>query len=121
MISRDFRLNRSPKAFAILELVIVLLVIAILTGTYMGTRGGGGVAGEAARGRDTLDRGQRAACQVNRSTLRTTAEVFRMTRNGEAPTPEAMARAGINVPKCPSGGTYAQGADGGWTCGKHVD
>ena len=109
-----------PRAFVLIELLIVLVVIAILAGGYFAHPGTGSKASPSMY-QTSMNKSGNAACTANRAALRTMIEMFRVNHPGEAVTTENLRKAGSNPPSCPQGGVYGFKKDGTIICSKHPD
>lgn len=107
------------RAFALLELLLVLVVIAALVGGYFTVSGNS--ASEQSVYQATMSRSKNTACKANRTVLQSNITMFKVAHPGEEATLENMAKAGINLPKCPEGGTYTIGPNETIVCDKHTD
>jgi len=110
--------SHSPcSAFAFIELILVLVVLAILTSGYFA------ISGNLSRDRQTYEtsitRANDTACKANRTVLRTMIQLYSISNPGKPVTIEALRKSGQNPPACPGGGEYKIQADGTITCTKH--
>lgn len=112
--------TRSVRGFALLELVLVLAVLGILLGAYVGTRGSSSAQGPAAY-KPSVDRSQEAACVAGRSALRTNLQMFQMSNPTVPLTAENLQKHGVTLPACPAGGAVSVAADGTVLCSLHND
>lgn len=117
MSTKCFRNSFVRGGFVLIELLLVLVVIAILAGGFFHK----GTPTSQSTYQMSMSRSKDAACKANRSTLRTTIEMFKMGHPGEPVTMENMQKAGVNLPTCPEGGAYGYTADGNIICSKHPD
>jgi hypothetical protein len=100
----------------LLELLIVLVVIAILAGSYFSRNQS---TGEQSSYQRTMSRSNDAACKANRATLRSMIEMYRLNNPGKPVTTENLKKAGMNPPSCPQGGVYGFKKDGTILCSIH--
>lgn len=109
--------NPGRFAFALLELLLVLAVLAVLGGFYFSR---GSVSRPTRSSYEhTVDRSTGAACAANRTAMRSSLEIFRMN-NPRAPlTTESLRMSGIILPRCPEGGSYTIAPDGSLICPNH--
>jgi prepilin-type N-terminal cleavage/methylation domain-containing protein len=105
-----------PRGFALIELLVVVTVLLILVGGYMGQER---TDPQATTYRQTVGRANDAACLANRATLRTAIELFRMENPGVPITTENLTARGVQVPVCPDGGAYGWTREGQILCNRH--
>lgn len=106
------------RAFALLEVLLVVIVLVLLTSWYM--RSGSSPHEEAAsQYQQSMDRSQQAACLASRSAMRSAVLTFTMQNPGQPVTREALLQANINLNFCPEGGTINVAPDGSMTCTVH--
>lgn len=110
---------RVRGGFVMLELLIVLVVVAILAGSYFG-RGSGPKGDSQSTYERSMSKSQDAACLANRQALRTSIEMFKMNYPQTAVTTENMQKAGYSVATCPEGGSYGFTKEGTLVCSKHT-
>lgn len=87
----------------LLELLMVLAIIGILSGMYMGPTGSG--VGSAPASVMYIQRTQHVVCTTNRSLLVTRVMEFQIN-NGRLPTMTDLEAARVSIPRCPEGGRY---------------
>lgn len=109
--------STARRAFVLIELLLVLIVIAILAGGYFGTKGSDDSKSTYQRSMDTS---RNSACLANRVSLRTQIQMFQMNNPGKPVTTENLQAAGYSVATCPDGGAYGF-KDGQILCSKHQD
>lgn len=105
------------RGFMLIELILVVIVIALLTGWYF--RDGSGSQQAASTYQASMDRSKATACLASRTGLRTQIMTYTMQHPGEPVTTEALAKKGINLNVCPEGGTITIGQDGTLHCSVH--
>ncbi len=111
-------LGRVNNAFAIVELLLVVIVIALLSGWYF--RDGNNPHQEAAsQYKQSMDRSKSTACIAGRSAMRSVVLTHTMQNPGQPVTTEALKAAGVNMNICPEGGVITVTADGSLLCSIH--
>ncbi|MCX7017666.1 MAG: prepilin-type N-terminal cleavage/methylation domain-containing protein [bacterium] len=110
-------MKSARSAFAFIELLLVLVVLAILASGYFGVTGN--LAQNRATYETSITRANDTACKANRTVMRTTIQLYSISNPGKPVTIEAMRQTGQNLPTCPGGGQYKIQPDGTITCGKH--
>ena len=101
----------SPKGYALVILLVVLVIIGILTSTQMG--GGSKSEVEPQYIITNLDKSRATSCTANRTVLKQTMTMWSINNGGAKPTIEKLEKArSVNVPQCPSGGKYIIGPEG---------
>ncbi len=117
MTMRKGFLAGAPRAFVLIELLLVLVVIAILAGGYFSRNNN--IADSRSTYQMSIGRSNNTACLANRTVLKTSIELYRMAHPNEPVDTEHMKAAGFQTPSCPQGGVYAFQPDGSVTCTKH--
>ena len=105
------------RAFVLIELLLVLVVIAILAGGYFSKNNN--IADSRSTYQMSIGRSNNTACLANRTVLKTSIEMYRMAHPNEPVDTEHLKAAGFQTPSCPQGGVYGFQADGTVTCTKH--
>lgn len=109
---------RTSSGFALIELILVVIVLAILVGWYF--RDGGSPHQEAAsQYQQSMDRSKQAACVASRSAMRSAVLTYTMQNPGQPVTKEALQRAGVNLNLCPEGGEISVGPGETLLCSVH--
>ncbi|MBX7246017.1 MAG: prepilin-type N-terminal cleavage/methylation domain-containing protein [Candidatus Sumerlaeaceae bacterium] len=114
-------MNRKPyftghqsSGFALIELLLVLIVISILMGSYFSRNNNPNDPRSTYQ--MSMSKAKDTACVANRAVLRSMIEIYRMNNPGKAVNTENLKAAGNNPPSCPSGGAYGFLADGRILC-----
>jgi prepilin-type N-terminal cleavage/methylation domain-containing protein len=108
-----------PRAFVLLELLLVVVIIAILAGAYFNRNNNPGDPRSTYQ--MSMGKANDAACKANRAVLRNSIEMFRMQHPGEPVTTENLQKTGVNPPSCPQGGVYGFTKEGTIICSKHPE
>jgi prepilin-type N-terminal cleavage/methylation domain-containing protein len=108
---------RRQNGFVFLELLVVLVVIAILAGSYFNRSNS--PKGEEGTYQRSMTRSNDAACLANRVSLRTSIQMFQLNNPGQPVTTENMQKVGMNPATCPEGGSYGFTKEGTILCSKH--
>lgn len=109
--------SAQPRGFVLLELLVVLIVVAVLAGSYFGR---GGPKGDSQSTYErSMSKSSDAACLANRNALRTSIEMFKMNYPQNPVTTENMQKAGYSVATCPEGGSYGFTKESTLICSKH--
>lgn len=104
--------------FMMLELIIVVIVIAVLTGWYF--RGGNSPEQAAAsQYKMSMDRSKATACMASRMGLRSVIMTYTMQNPGKPVTTDALKQAGVNLNVCPEGGVISVAPDQTLVCSIH--
>ena len=107
----------ADRAFVLIELLLVLVVIAILAGGYFSQNNN--IADSKSTYQMSIGRSNNTACLANRTVLKTSIEMYRMAHPNEPVDTEHMKKAGFQAPSCPQEGVYGFQSDGTVTCTKH--
>lgn len=109
---------KSRGGFAFLELLLVLIVIALMSGWYF--RDGGNPHQQAAsQYQQSMDRSKSTACIAGRSAMRSAVLTYTMQNPGQPVTAEALQKAGVNLNICPEAGVITVSPDGALLCSIH--
>ena len=111
-------MRRINSGFAIIEILLVLIVIAMLSGWYF-TKGSSPEEQAASQYQQSMDRSKATACIASRSALRTAVMAYSMQNPGNPLTKESLTQSGVNLNVCPEQGEISVQADGTLTCSKH--
>lgn len=104
--------------FAIIELLLVVIVIALLSGWYF--RDGSNPHQQAAsQYQQSMDRSKSTACFASRSALKSSVFSYTMQNTGQPVTAEALQKAGVNLSVCPEAGVVTVASDGSLLCSVH--
>ncbi len=87
-----------PRAFALLELLFVVLILLVLVGGYSHF---GGLSEESGTAETSINRASNVACQASRTALMPQINIWISTHPGEQVTAEALTAARINL-RCTS-------------------
>lgn len=119
ILRRFVSLRRHSKSgFALIELILVVIVLAVLVGWYF--RDGGSPHQEAAsQYQQSMDRSKQTACIASRSAMRSAILTYTMQNPGQPVTKEALQNAGINLNLCPEGGEISVGPGETLLCSIH--
>lgn len=111
--------RQKGRGFVLIELMLVLIVIAILAGSYFSQNRSAN--SEQGIYQISMNRSKDVACKANRAALMNTIQMFKMSHPTEAVTSENMQKAGYSIPTCPNGGAYGFTKDGKLLCSKHPE
>ncbi len=110
--------DRLKSGFAIIELLLVVIVIALLSGWYF--RDGSNPHQQAASQYNvSMDRSKATACIAGRSAMRSAVLTYTMQNPGQPVTTEALTKAGVNLNICPEAGVITVSPDGSLLCSIH--
>ncbi|MFH0793588.1 MAG: prepilin-type N-terminal cleavage/methylation domain-containing protein [bacterium] len=110
-----FAYGRSQRGFMFLEILLVLVIIAILSGWYF------------TKDKDTqlsyyqtrMDQASDTACLANRQAVLTKITAWQINHGNEPFSLEAVEKTEGFLPKCPQGGKYFVDKDGKILCTLH--
>jgi len=111
-------LKSCRRGFAFIEILLVLIVIAILSGYYF-NRGGNSAQQAASQYQYSMEKSKATACIASRSALRSAIMAYSMQNPGKPLTKEALSASGINLNVCPEQGEITVNTDGTLSCSKH--
>lgn len=111
-------LGKLNYGFAMLELMVVVIVLALLSGWYF--NGGSNPHQQAAsQYNQSMDRSKATACIASRSALRSSVFNYTMQNPGKPVTVEALQQSGVNLKVCPEAGVISVSPDGTLLCSIH--
>ncbi len=111
-------IRSKARGFAFIELILVLVVIALLSGWYF-NRGENPHQEAASQYQQSMDRSKSTACVAGRSAMRSAVLTYTMQNPGKPVTKEALQQSGMNMNICPENGEITVSPDGTILCSLH--
>ncbi len=94
----------NQRGFGFVSVLLALLIAAVL---YFGYFKMQDTMSARSTGIAALDSSRTVACRANEANIESNIQLWAVDHPGEDATIDALRASGLNIPTCPSGGTYS--------------
>jgi competence protein ComGC len=94
----------NQQGFGFVAILLAMLIVAVLYFGYFKMQNS--MSQQRTTAVSSLDASRAVACRANKANIESNIQLWAVDHPGEQPTIDALRASGLNIPTCPSGGTY---------------